>query len=365
MVQKVFKERLQPKIQRRTKAAVVIQKAFKQNLLDKKLLDYCCRSCRRDADDTFLRTIRSLLEKGANVNVRDKTGRTVFMRVCFRACFDFSHIKIAKILLEYGANVNARGKDGETALLEVCEIGKENINVVKLLLRAGADVNIRSTYTPLILSCLEENIHAVDLLLRAGADVNARDHEYYSTALMFVCNDSGGNINLVKLLLRAGADVNIPDEDNKTPFDAAENKPEILKLLYAKKYKNMYNSLSPTTKSVYASSARIIQHKFRTKKQRRTQAAVVIQRRIRQLPRIKAARTIQSVVRRHRATNKNSRLSKNAITLERIPRRNSIALNGQMYHRNSVASLVALGNARVPHSRRRIVTGANGRYTTA
>ena len=109
---------------------------------------------------------------------------------------------------------------------------------------------------------------------------------------------------------------------------------------------------------------RVFRERLQPRIQRRTKAAIVIQRHVRQLPRIKAARTIQSVVRRHRATNKNSRLSINAITLEHIPRRNSIALNGQMYHRNSIASLVALGNARVPHTRRRIDINNNGRYYT-
>ena len=276
-IQEAFRERLQPKIQRHTNAASIIQRKFRERL-----------------QSDIQRRIQTRRSKATGI--------------------------IQKVF---------RQKQLNQKLLKECQKENPSIAVIGDLIHLGADVNARDKWfehwvaTPLIYAC---STHSIDtdvlkLLIEAGANVNIRCEG--QNALMSAMS-YGCDIDTIKILLRAGTDVNIKDDDGQTVFDYAKNKPEILKLLYARKYKTVFYSKRN----------------------------------------INNVRAIQSVVRRHRATNKNSRLSINAITLEHIPRRNSIALNGQMYHRNSIASLVALGNARVPHSRRRIVTGANGRYTT-
>ena len=268
----------------RIKGATVIQKVFRQKQLDEKLL----KECRKHVSDFY--TIQKLLRQGANVNVRDMHGGPPLVLVCIQN----NPMRLVKLLIDNGANINMSSKnDGTTPLIATIKWEKKN--------------------------------HATAwILIQSGVNVNARDKKG-NTALIYACENN--NKYVTKLLLEAGANPNIRNKNGYNAFTEFKNNPEILKLLYAKKY----NTMSPTNKNI----------------------------------RIKLAKTIQSIVRRHYATNKNSQLSKNAITLERIPRRNTIALNGQMYHRNSIASLVAFGNARVPHSRRRIVLNEhNGRYTT-
>ena len=303
--------------------------------------------------------IRNKTVQGMQKIFKRKRSTKKLLEECQKSTPDMS---IVRKLLDIGANINARDVHGSSSLLYACKHG--NGEVVKVLIHHGAKVNTRDKNgtTPLLNACTQDNINVVKLLLHNGAKINARDTRG-NTPLLFA--SAKGALDIVQLLVKHGAYIYAKNNDGKDAFQVSKRnvRKYIEKMYIEKKYKNM-GSVRLSIRNV---PVRVIQKAFkRIQPQiRRKQAATVIQRRVRQLPRIKAARTIQSVVRRHYATNRNSQLSKNAITLERIPRRNSIALNGQMYHRNSIASLVALGNARVPHSRRRIVTGANGRYTTA
>ena len=55
--------------------------------------------------------VRTFLEKGADINVKDEYDRTALMLAAYGG-----HTEIVKILLEAGADVNAEGKYGATAL---------------------------------------------------------------------------------------------------------------------------------------------------------------------------------------------------------------------------------------------------------
>jgi hypothetical protein len=62
----------------------------------------------RDGD---LKEVRKLLDKGADVNARDKYGWTPLHEAA-----SYGHLDIVKLLVERGADVNARDKDGRTPL---------------------------------------------------------------------------------------------------------------------------------------------------------------------------------------------------------------------------------------------------------
>lgn len=54
--------------------------------------------------------VRALLERGADVNARDKDGDTALMFAAYKG-----HTEIVSLLLERGANVYARARNGWTA----------------------------------------------------------------------------------------------------------------------------------------------------------------------------------------------------------------------------------------------------------
>ena len=70
--------------------------------------------------------VRTLLEKEADVNVKDEFDRTALMLAAFGG-----HTEVVKVLLEAGADVNAKGKFGATALSFATE--RNHTEIIRLL----------------------------------------------------------------------------------------------------------------------------------------------------------------------------------------------------------------------------------------
>ncbi|GEM_PF-5570057 len=155
-------------------------------------------------------------------------------------------------LLQNGADPNVKEDDGRTVLIEAIQNGDHGI--VQLLLKRGANVNEGyQGYTPLMTAIvidMPEQSKGIDtpeqskriivnyLLETPGLNVNLKDGG--ATALIYAIRSK--NPHLVEQLLDAGADVNIPDEHNMTPlmettFLKNEGLP-ILKLLLKHQVKN-------------------------------------------------------------------------------------------------------------------------------
>lgn len=123
------------------------------------------RSIRNDDEAV----IRSLLDRGADVNAKDTHGATALMHAAL-----YARPAIVKLLLERRADPNRVNTSGATALMWAVGSPEK----VRLLISHRADVNARakSGRTPLILaSAIPGNIEAVKLLLDAGAGVKMRD----------------------------------------------------------------------------------------------------------------------------------------------------------------------------------------------
>ena len=175
-----------------------------------------------------------LLEWGANVNAMNNYGNTALIEAIdsreMGSGLDMYNKKIdlVKILLEKGADVNIRQKEqngkpnmgAKTALIMSTLNSMSDINI--LLIEAGADVNVwYSDYqsynnnTVLQIAVMHNDKASVKLLLDAGADVNANwnenafmeEHNTGITALMYATGR--GHVEIVKILLNAGADVNL------------------------------------------------------------------------------------------------------------------------------------------------------------
>ena len=184
------------------------------------------------------KTIRILLENGADVNVQDeswlKTGRTPLMYAVMQG-----DAALVQALLSKGARLELKNTNGETALslarkegleyiaklLEKAETGpaesvptpdpslfdavKEGrLDKVKALIAKGADVNVRNANgsAPLMYAADGNALKMVHYFLKSGADVNAKNGTN-NTALIFA--STKGHVDVVNLLLRKKADVNV------------------------------------------------------------------------------------------------------------------------------------------------------------
>ncbi|MFB0554352.1 MAG: ankyrin repeat domain-containing protein [Phycisphaerae bacterium] len=137
-----------------------------------------------------LARVRTFLEEGTNVNVKDDSGYTPFHYAIW-----YSKTDIARLLIEKGADIRAKDQSGYTPLHWAVIMG--NKELTELVLAKGADVNVRGKAgeTPLDFAIYYEAIGL--LLVQKGAEVTS----IQSAAFI-------GDLNKVKAFIGEGADVN-------------------------------------------------------------------------------------------------------------------------------------------------------------
>ncbi|MCJ1270776.1 hypothetical protein MMC22_010673 [Lobaria immixta] len=155
-----------------------------------------------------------LLEKGADVNARNKYGKTALYEAV-----QHGHEAVVRLLLEEGADVNAKDKYGDAALIAATQGGHEA--VVRLLLEKGADREAKNPFngwTALHAAAVKGHMVVVRLLLEKGVDVNAKDRNGHAALYKAVLI---GHEAMVRLLLEKGADVEAKDELGETALNKA------------------------------------------------------------------------------------------------------------------------------------------------
>ena len=161
-------------------------------------------------------TISYLLKKGLDPNAKDNSGLTVLHSYVLSAGTD---LKVPKLLVEYGADVNAADKYGNTPLCGALQYDK--LETAKFLIEKGADVNA-GTYGsrkngPIHLA--KGNIDIVVLLVNHGADVHVLNQKQQNVIHSLANSSSGGTDDAATLdfFLKSGVDINAKDIDQKTP----------------------------------------------------------------------------------------------------------------------------------------------------
>ena len=201
---------------------------------------------------------RLLVQRGANVNAKDKTKVTPLHSAALAG-----QEAMAEFLISKGANIDARAGLGDTPLAVACLRGHEA--VADVLLRAGADANLPNNTgkSPLHLAAAKGHVEIIRQLLAGGAQVDAGDKPNNNTPLLYAAQHDhaaaaealislGADVNhvsrkglsalalavlkskaIVEVLIRHGADVNITFGPDLTPLHGATQKRnlEVVELL--------------------------------------------------------------------------------------------------------------------------------------
>ncbi|MEO6004305.1 MAG: ankyrin repeat domain-containing protein [Opitutus sp.] len=122
---------------------------------------------RMDFDTVNLDTLQTLIDRGADLEARDKQGRTLLTTFSGKG-----YRNAVERLIGKSVNLNAVDADGRTALSLACSLKHQNgTELVALLLKSGAEVNAadRAGKTPLSYARQLPNAEVVQLLLAHGA----------------------------------------------------------------------------------------------------------------------------------------------------------------------------------------------------
>ena len=171
------------------------------------------------SDEEFFVVARLLVERGADVNARDKDLASPLHLVSY-----FPKVKLVQLLLDYGANVNAEDIQSRTPLLRLLGAkgfsDEDCFSVAQFLVEHGADVNAsdEDRVTPLHLASYFLELKLVRMLLDHGANVNAEDcrgRTPFHRVLEDKDDPDEDRLGVSQLLAEHGAEVNKPDNDRE------------------------------------------------------------------------------------------------------------------------------------------------------
>jgi len=123
-----------------------------------------------------------LIKAGATVNLKDTSGWTpLHMVFASQSSFDSSEkiIETSKILLSHNANINAKTNDGLTVFMLAAGTFLSKPDIVRFLLQYKPDINAvnKEQKTALILAAAKvENPNIISILLNAGANAKLEDN---------------------------------------------------------------------------------------------------------------------------------------------------------------------------------------------
>jgi ankyrin repeat protein len=181
-----------------------------------------------------LEKVKDLVEAGVDVNYREpRYGNTPLSMAC-----QYNLVEIARYLMDKGADINLRTKTGHTPLMAAAS-GSETL--FHLLLEKGADPlaaqeNGTTALTMLVTGILMERmpLEAIDMLLNAGVNIDesakSGQTEGYTCLMMAARNKRP---DLVKYLVEREADINARAADGSTALSLAgkEDDQEMISLL--------------------------------------------------------------------------------------------------------------------------------------
>lgn len=206
-----------------------------------------------------LKKVKSLVEEGCNINVRNYRNRTPLHYAC-----TYNYPEIVQYLIEQGADVNAIDDDGDTPLH--IAFSESRTDIAEYLIKKGADLDIKNKNrrmplenskhqknsitindlifysadnsctrkTCVILNCNKENLDSISYFIKEVGNINVQG-KYGDTLLHHACKNNYPEI--MKYLISNNADIDAMNNSGETPLHIActLGKLDIIQLLVENK----------------------------------------------------------------------------------------------------------------------------------
>jgi ankyrin repeat protein len=174
------------------------------------------------ASDGLLEVIQMLLERNAEINIRDNVGETplhgILEYINYKVADSDSFFDVIQFLLKHGADVDAQNDAHWTPLHRASCCG--SIRATELLLGHNANVHARNNEGRTALHYAMQS-EVARLLLKHGAEVDAQDGDG-STALHMASSE--GKFEVAKLLLNSGANVHVRNKNGQIASEVASTR---------------------------------------------------------------------------------------------------------------------------------------------
>ena len=147
---------------------------------------------------------------------------------------NIGNCSIIRLLINANADINLKNKSGETAFMRIPEVTENIEELLDIFISNGANIEDKNNYglTILMLSTSTNNIKMINELIKRGANINIKDTNDSSLLIMAV---KTGNIETVRTILEVGGIglINNKNIYNKSPLEYAkeQNFIEIVSLL--------------------------------------------------------------------------------------------------------------------------------------
>lgn len=216
-------------------------------------------SCKRITNDEHnLRTVKLLMKYGSDANIVPRNKMTLLEYLCFKG-----KKNLIKLLVNYNVNINTIDDiGGETLLMKLVNDRKiVSEKVIETLLKSGANPNLQDNdgWTALMSACILGKPLLVDTLLKYGANVNLYNYakDTALTACMYNRHNPDVNISIIIKLINYGADYTVVNAYGKTIFSYILERPtdeQILlfnKIYEIKHYKLLMSNITKEYEKKY------------------------------------------------------------------------------------------------------------------
>jgi ankyrin repeat protein len=174
----------------------------------------------------FVENVLLLIEMGADIWVKNYSGGTLL-----HAAVESGSEAMVRLFLREGFDVKAKNDAGQTLLHQIATsiFPTDRIAILNLLISLGVDVNEKDfeDSTALHVGATSYDSEIVQYLIEHGADLGARDtlgrtslhHAIHARNRNFIKTH---HTETIRALVRGGVDVSVRDNDGNTPLDCAD-----------------------------------------------------------------------------------------------------------------------------------------------